>query len=195
MVLGAVGADDLVERAKAGDADALERIVILHAPRVSGLLVRLLGRREDLEDLVQNVFLELCRALPKFRGDSQLSTFIGGITVRIARRAMRPTPWWTRRAPMPADPISTAPSPEEGSIDRERMRRLHVALSAIAPKKRIAFVLSQIEGMSTEEIAAAMDASIDATRARIYHAKKELRASAARDPYLRELALGDDDAR
>jgi RNA polymerase sigma-70 factor, ECF subfamily len=176
-----------LEKARAGDPDVLEQIVLMHAPRISGLLVRLLGPRQDLEDLVQTVFLEMCRSLPKFRGESQLSTFIGGITVRVARRAMRPVLWWSRRAPMLAEPISSEPSPEQGSIDRERLRRLHTALEKIAPKKRIAFILSELEGMPLEQIAEAMDASIDATRARIYHAKKELRARAGRDPYLKEL--------
>jgi RNA polymerase sigma-70 factor, ECF subfamily len=186
---------DLIDRAKAGDPDALEQIVLLHAPRISGLLVRLLGPRQDLEDLVQNVFLELCRSLPKFRGDSKLSTFIGGITVRIARRAMRPVLWWTRRSPLVEEPISEAPSPEQGSIDRERLRRLHAALERIAPKKRIAFILSEIEGMPLDQIAETTGASLDATRARIYHARKELRAKAGRDPYLSELLGGDDESR
>jgi RNA polymerase sigma-70 factor (ECF subfamily) len=186
-------AADLVERAKAGDPDALEQIVLMHAPRISGLLVRLLGPRQDLEDLVQNVFLELCRSLPSFRGDSKLSTFIGGITVRIARRAMRPVLWWSRRSPMLAEPISSSPSPEQGSIDRERLRRLHTALERIAPKKRIAFILAELEGMPLEQIAETTGASIDATRARIYHARKELRARADKDPYLKELLGGADD--
>ncbi len=186
-------APDLVERAKAGDPDALRTIVKAEAPRISGLLIRILGPRSDLEDLVQNVFLEMCRALPKFRGESSLSTFVGGITVRIARRAMRPAPWWTRRGPMPEDPVAHDPSPEQGSIDRERMRRLHAALERLSAKKRIAFLLSELEGMSMEEIAATMNASVHATRARVRHAKKELRARAGRDPYLKELLEGADE--
>lgn len=188
-------APDLIARAKSGDPDALETIVLTHAPRISGLLLKLLGPRQDMEDLVQNVFLEMCRAMPKFRGESSLSTFIGGITVRIARRAMRPVLWWTRRAPMPEEPISNTPSPEESAIDRQRLLRVHAALERVGPKKRIAFILSELEGMSVQQIAELTGTSVDATRARIHHARKELRARAERDPYLRELLGGDDDAR
>jgi RNA polymerase sigma-70 factor, ECF subfamily len=186
-------AADLVLRAKSGDTRALDAIVRAEAPRVAGLLVRLLGPRQDLEDLIQTVFLEMCRALPRFRGESKLSTFIGGITVRVARRAMQPTPWWSRRAPMPAEPVADRPSPEQESFDREQLRRARAALDRLAPKKKIAFMLFEFEGMEVEEIAETVGASVDATRARIYHARKELRARAGKDPYLKELLQGEDD--
>src|SRR6185436_12549426 len=75
---GGIGA--LVMRARAGDASALESVVRQQLPRVERLLRRLLGHRADMDDLVQTVFLEMCRALPGFRGDSSFSTFVGGIT-------------------------------------------------------------------------------------------------------------------
>src|SRR5690349_1435221 len=81
----------LVLNAQAGDARALDALVRGHVQLVQRLLTRILGPRQDLDDLVQMTFLETLRALPGFRGDSALSTFIAGIAVRIARRAMRPT--------------------------------------------------------------------------------------------------------
>src|SRR5688500_13983773 len=80
-----------VARAREGDARALDWLVRSQWDRVERLLRRILGPRQDLEDLVQNTFLETLRALPSYRGESALSTFVAGIAVRVARRAMRPS--------------------------------------------------------------------------------------------------------
>jgi RNA polymerase sigma-70 factor, ECF subfamily len=186
----------LEARARKGDPDALDRIVRAELPRVERLLLRILGPRHDLEDLVQTVFLETCRALPGFRGESQLSTFVGGITVRVARRAMRSSPWWRRRGPMPEEePASPSPSPDSRAMAKEQLRRTRLALEKINPKKRIAFLLWALEGLSFEEIAALTESSVPATRSRIFYAQKELKKKAEHDPYLRDLIGDDDDGR
>ncbi len=182
-----------IEAAKAGDPTALEAIARSELPRVTRLLRRLLGPREDLEDLVQTVFLELCRALPRFRGDSALSTFVGGITVQVARRAMRPTAWVRFRSEADTEPTSRE-RPDHGATRAEQVRRIRAVLEDIAPKKRIAFSLWAFEGMDVRAIAKMTGASVSATRSRIFYAQKALKAEAAADPYLRELLEGVDDA-
>lgn len=181
---------DLVARAQEGDPAALSEIVRAEAPRVARLLGRILGPRQDLEDLVQNVFLETCRALPRFKGNSQLSTFIGGITVRVARRALRPTAYDRSKTVLLEEPAATSMSLDEQAALRERMRRLYRSLERLSEKKRIAIILYAFEGMSVEEIAETMGATVFATRARIQYAKKELKKRAEREPYLRELLEG-----
>ncbi|MBI4820020.1 MAG: sigma-70 family RNA polymerase sigma factor [Deltaproteobacteria bacterium] len=178
---------ELIDLARRGDPDALEAIARRELPRVQRLLIRLLGPRSDHEDLVQIVFLELCRALPGFRGESKLSTFIGGITIRVARRAMRPTAWGRRRTELPEDVESSAAGPEALVSAAQELARVQRALEKIAPKKRVAFLLWAVEGMTVEEIAEATGAGVAATRSRIYYAQKELRAKAERDPALKEL--------
>jgi RNA polymerase sigma-70 factor (ECF subfamily) len=173
------------------DGVALDQIVRRQMPQVERLLLRILGPREDLEDLVQTVFLELCRALPRYRGSAPLSTFIGGITVRVARRAMRPPAFFRRRGPMTEEPTAIGTDPERTVTDQERMRRLRTALAKIGPKKRIAFALWAFDGMAVEEIAAVMGSTVAATRSRIHHAQRELRALAKRDPWLREALEGE----
>lgn len=179
-----VSVDDAARR---GDPDALEAIAVRELPKVERLLIRLLGPRADLEDLVQTVFLEACRALPGFRGESTLSTFIGGITVRVARRAMRPQAWWRRRGAMPEDVLDPRGGPDDSSHQAEQLRRARQALEKISAKKRIAFLLWALDGMSFEEVAKITGASLSATRSRIFHAQRELRKRAAHDPYLAEL--------
>ena len=182
----------LVAHARAGDRAALETLVRQELPRVERLLRRMLGRRGDMEDLVQNVFMELFRALPGFRGESSFSTFVGGITVRIAMRAMRPSAWWRLRGDMPEQVPTASADPARAAVASEQLRRVHDALQRISPKKRIAFSLWALEGMEVENVAETMGASVAATRSRIFYAQKELKAVAADDPYLREL-IGEPD--
>lgn len=168
----------------------LEAVVRSELPRVERLLLRILGPRRDLEDLVQTVFLELCRALPTHRGDSSVSTFVGGITVNVARRAMRRSAFFTRRGPMPEHAVAPGGAPDEDAAAREQLARVRAALEGIGPKKRIAFALWAFDGMDVGEIAEVMGASVAATRSRIHYAQKELRQKASRDPILRELIEG-----
>jgi RNA polymerase sigma-70 factor (ECF subfamily) len=185
--------DPFVERLRAGDPAALERLARQEAPRVARMLGSMLGARADIEDLVQIVFMEACKALPGFRGQSAVSTFIGGITIRVARRAMRPTAWIRRRSYEDVEPVEHA-DPERAAYRAAQLRRLHRALETIAPKKRVAFLLWALEGMDVAAIAALTDASVAATKSRIFYAQKELQRIAARDPHLRGLLAGGDDA-
>jgi RNA polymerase sigma-70 factor (ECF subfamily) len=174
---------------RAGDPGALEKLARAEAPRVAGLLRSLLGPRADIEDLVQTVFLETCRALPGFRGDSAVSSFVGGITVRVARRAMRPSLWTRLRAESTSEPAARD-NPEQAAQQSEQLRRVHAALERLTSKKRAAFLLWALEGMEVPAIAALMEASVPATKSRILYAQRELRQRAERDPYLCELLGG-----
>lgn len=180
----------IVERARRGDGAALEMIVRAEAPRVERLLLRLLGPRQDLDDLMQSVFVELCRALPAYRGESALSTFVGGIAVRVARRGMKGSAWSRRRRDLDSEPPSPGSNQSAAYEAGEQLRRTRRLLEKIAPKKRVAFMLWALEGMEVEEVAELTDASVSATRSRIFYAQKELRKLAAKDPYLRELVGG-----
>jgi RNA polymerase sigma-70 factor (ECF subfamily) len=165
---------DLVRRAKAGDGRALRALAERELPRVERLLGRILGPRPDFEDLVQTVFLEMCRALPSFREESRFSTFVGGIAVRVARRALRPSAYESRRGPMPLELVDGARSPEVSASANERLALLHRALDQLTPKKRVAFTLWALDGRSPEEIAELTGSKTHTVRSRIYHARHEL---------------------
>jgi RNA polymerase sigma-70 factor (ECF subfamily) len=183
------GSDPWIAQLRAGDAAALERLARQEAPRAARLLGSMLGPRQDMEDLVQTVFLEACRALPGFRGDSSVSTFIGAIAIRVARRAMRPSAWVRRRSWEMPEPIAFS-DPERGAQNAEQLRHVRRALEAVAVKKRVAFLLWAVEGMDVPAIATLTGASVAATKSRIFYAQRELQQRAARDPVLRELLKG-----
>jgi RNA polymerase sigma-70 factor (ECF subfamily) len=182
----------LVARAQAGDPAALKALVRAEGPKVAGLLVRILGPRQDLEDLVQTVFLELCRALPGFRGESSLSTFVGGITVRVARRARRPSAWQRRCTEWPAEePRSEDPDAEAQLRARRQLRRLHLLLEDIPEKKRIAFLLWAVDGRTAEEVAEMTRCTLSTARKRIYDVRGQLRRRAQEDPELRHWVIDE----
>ena len=182
-----------IARLRARDPAALDELARREARMVARLIQRLLGPRGDIEDLVQTVFLEACRAFPSFRGESSARTFLGAIAVRVARRAMRVPAGARLRAPMPSEPPGPGAGPHRDAVAAEQMRRLRAALDRIAPKKRIAFVLWALEGMAPERIADITGASLPATRSRIFYAQKELRALAVEDESLRDLVHGGGD--
>jgi RNA polymerase sigma-70 factor (ECF subfamily) len=176
-----------VERAQRGDPVALDWLVRAHWDRVQRLIIRMFGPRQDLEDLVQTTFLEALRALPSFRRESSLATFICGIAVRVVMRARRPGKVTRGSLSLEVrDELSSSAPPADAELERaEALRRLQVILGKVSLPKRMAFMLWAVEGMPVENVAEAMQASVSATRSRIFYAQKAIKASAARDPYLR----------
>lgn len=182
------GEDEWVRRAQRGDPEALGWLVRTHGPRLQRMFLRVFGSRDDLEDLVQNTFLELLRALPGFRHESAFSTFLTGIGVRVGRRALRPGRVMQKSVDLDraAHVQHGASAPDERARASELLRRVHLLLEDVAEPKRVAFLLWAVEGLPPAEVAEAMQASLSATRSRIFYAQKELMTAAQRDPYLRE---------
>ena len=180
--------EDWIRRAQRGDPEALTWLVRAHGPRLQRLFLRVFGSRNDLEDLVQTTFLELLKALPGFRHESSFPTFLTGIAVRVGRRALRPARVIRQAVDLErADHVEHgASAPDEQARASELLRRVHDLLAEVTEPKRVAFLLWAVEGLPPAEVAVAMDASLSATRSRIFYAQKELLAAAQRDPYLRE---------
>ena len=101
-----------IERARAGDREAFERLMETHLERVWGLVWRVLRHREDTEDVVQEVFLTAWRSLPGFRGDASLATWLGRIAVTRALNHLDRGGEKVRRGSvsLSAEPDETAPS-------------------------------------------------------------------------------------
>lgn len=176
-----------VERVCRGEPAAVDWMVRSHWERVQRLILRMGGARQDLEDLVQTTFLETLRALPSFRRESALATFISGIAVRVVLRARRPSK--VARSALPLERAgeleSVQPGPDVEYERSEALQRLHTILERISEPKRVAFLLWAVEGIAVEEVARAMSASLSATRSRIFYAQKAIKAAVGRDPWLR----------
>jgi len=179
--------DPRLDALRAGDAAALSSVLAELLPRVRAWLHRLLGPRADLDDATQEALTELALALPRFAGDSALSTYAHRITVRTAYR------FFGRVAETPLELVPPAVEeldPESRAMAREALRRLYRALRRLPPNRRVAFVLCAIEGMAPAEAALVEGVSATAMRSRLMHARAELERMLAHDPYVGALVRG-----
>jgi RNA polymerase sigma-70 factor, ECF subfamily len=173
----------LVAAARGGDATAFTGIFRAHAGRVHVHLKRLLGPVPDRDDLVQQVFVALHRALPSFRGDSALATFIHRITVNAATDYLRSRRRHARAVPHAAEAAGDAATfaGADQVAARHELERLWRLLDRLSVKKRIAFVLVAVEQRTAAEAAALVGASEDAVKQRVLAARRELLALMERE--------------
>jgi RNA polymerase sigma-70 factor (ECF subfamily) len=168
--------DDLAIAAATGDAAAFGELYARYAQRVFARITRLIGPGPDREDVLQQVFLELHRSLPRFRAESTVSTFLYRITINVAFNHLRRR----RRRPAEYDAaeldelVDGAPTPEERARRREELGQIFALLEHIKPAKRIAFVLVAVEGLSLDEAAELVGAHPEAVKQRVLHARREL---------------------
>jgi RNA polymerase sigma-70 factor, ECF subfamily len=169
-----------------GDRSAERMLFRREYPRVNATVFRLLGSSRDADDLVQETFIAVFRALPKFRGESKLSTWIDRIAVRVvfAHIAAR------KRLPIPLEVVpeieDRAAGLGERAHAREGLRRLYEALGRLKPEARTAFALYAIDGRTIAEVAELTDTSVIAAKLRIWRARRDIEKRAAKDPILAE---------
>jgi RNA polymerase sigma-70 factor (ECF subfamily) len=183
--------DDVVRRAAAGEPEAFRTLFVRHKSDVARLVYRMLSAPADLEDVVQEVFVQVFRSLKDFRGQAKFSTWLHRVTVNVVlmhRRSARSRPVLAEELPgeLVADDHQTLP--DEDVDRRERMRAFQRLLAKLAEKKRVVFVLHELEGMSPAEIADVVGAPVLTVRTRLFYARRELEAMLAEEPTLAGLA-------
>ena len=164
----------LVDRIKKDDVLAFEELYRLTRDDVARILFHLVGHRPDLEDMIQETYLRLLKAVPGFRGDSQFRTFLYRVCANVALMNLR---WWRRRredltAELP-EGIDFGEDPERAAQAAQASRLVHRALEKLTAKKRIVFVYHELCGMGPEEIAQATGVSYNTVRSRLHHARIE----------------------
>jgi RNA polymerase sigma-70 factor (ECF subfamily) len=153
-------------------ADArFNEVFAAHRSKVLALCLHLTGRRAEAEDAVQETFLAVHRALPEFRGESQISTWIYRIAVRSALsvRAKRRV-----SEPIPEELPDSAPLPDEAADARRSTERLAVALESLGAEHRAVLSLFAVEGLSHSEIAAVLGIPEGTVWSRLHLARKQL---------------------
>ena len=175
---------ELAQRAASGDRAAQRELFVAQRVNVHHALYRILGSNRELEDLLQDAFIEIFRALPSFRGDSTLSRWCQTIAVRVAYLAI------SRRRPPAVDlALVEEVLPSDADVRRhlivrEAARRLYAALDRIEAKQRIAFALAAIDGKSLAEVAELTESSLFAVKTRVWRARRELMRRAGKDAVL-----------
>lgn len=144
-------------------------------------LFRILGSNQDMEDALQETYLEVFRSMERYAARSSLLTWCCAIGAHVALKHLR-----SRKGTVELHDDLPAPEPsaERVVLARAAARRLYVALDRIDPTQRVAFALAVVDGRSLQEVAELTDASLSAVKTRVWRARKELDRLAARDPVL-----------
>jgi RNA polymerase sigma-70 factor, ECF subfamily len=186
---------ELARRAATGERAAQRALFLEQRANVHRALFRILGSNRDLEDLVQDAFIEIYRALPSFRGDSTLGRWCQTIAVRLAYLAISRRRPPTVELSLVEDIVASDADVRRSVQLREAARRLYAALDRIDAKQRIAFALAVIDGKSLAEVAELTGSTMFAVKTRVWRARRELMRRAHKDAvlstYLDELQGGE----
>ena len=185
--MAAKGGDQvLVERAKRGDRHAFDLLVLKYQQKIVNLVMRYVLDPAEALDVSQEAFIKAYRALPRFRGDSAFYTWLYRIAINTAKNYLESL----RRKPVEYDLDAQDPvyaerhaqlrddETPEGVAMQEQLRSvLEQAIAALPEELRTAIMLREIEGLSYEEIATAMECPIGTVRSRIFRAREALDAA------------------
>ena len=180
------GLSDLIRRAASGDRRAFDRLVVVKRERVVRTAYQVTGDLEDARDVAQSVFLRLWRVLPRFDPGQRFDTWLYRITVNAAIDLLRTRGPKGMLQPLPEDPSVLEAEGSDGALDAaldlQDVQRAFSRLAArLSPKQRAAFVLREIEGLETVEVARILDVTESTVRNHILQARRTLRAGLERE--------------
>ncbi|PXW97041.1 RNA polymerase RpoE-like sigma-24 subunit [Sphaerotilus hippei] len=178
----------LIERAKRGEVQAFEMLVVKYQRRIERLIGRIIRDTDLVQDVAQETFIRAYRALPKFRGESAFYTWLYRIAVNTAKKAladMRRDPVITESALAssrddddetyrPENGLTDGETPESVLASREIATTVNAAIEALPVDLRQAILLREVEGLSYEEIAEVMACPIGTVRSRIFRAREAI---------------------
>ena len=169
---------ELLSRIAAGDLESLGTLYDRYAGDVRTFLVRLGVPQAELDDVVQQSFLEIVRAAKNFDGRPCARPWLLGVSASMARRNRRSLARTVSRLRLWTKAVEgkSPVTPAESLEGEEAKHRAAAALDALSDRKREAFVLVVLEGASGEEAAAALGVSVNTIWTRVHHARAELRA-------------------
>jgi RNA polymerase sigma-70 factor (ECF subfamily) len=164
----------LVARARAGDTGAFEALYQAHAGRVFALCLRMSGDAHAARELAQDVFVKAWEALPAFRGDAALGSWLHRIAVNVILMQVRSDKRRTSRVTLGDDLEDGGIDGPTHDMDVEQRIDLERAIAALPPGARRVFVLHDVEGYRHEEIARLTGSAEGTLRAQLHRARKLL---------------------
>ena len=189
----------LMERLRRGDKAACAECIERHSPGGYRVALRLTGNEAEAEDVVQETFFSAFKAIDKFEGRSGLATWLYRIAHNAALMRLRRTrpdqvsvddeEVFGEGLPMPAQMHDWCCLPERDLKSSEAREEMEHAILDLPEKLRAVFVMRELEGLSTEETAEALDVSIDVVKVRLHRARLQLRERLS--DYFAELAQAE----
>ena len=191
--------EELVRRAQGGDSGSFNELTRRYTNIVYRILYKILRHEEDTQDALQDTFVSAYRALPRFRQDARFSTWIYRIATNAALMKTRARRTNLVSLDHPTDEPDAksvwelpdfSATPDEEILTDETRRVMEAAIQALPPEQRAAFVLHDIEDLSSAETAEAMGITVSAVNSRLHRARVQLRDRIGRylkqpDPSLR----------
>jgi RNA polymerase sigma-70 factor (ECF subfamily) len=183
----AVPPDDrnLIERARAGDAQAFDELVLRYERKVFNIAMGMVHDADDAKDVSQEVFLKVHQNLGSYEGDAQFSTWLYRVVVNqcIDHLRRRRTPRVEFDETFPAEEAEDASGvsprrlgfdPQRALSDKELRQQIRTALEALSPTHRAVLVMRELEGLSYQEMAEVLGCSIGTVMSRLFHARKRM---------------------
>jgi RNA polymerase sigma-70 factor (ECF subfamily) len=170
----------LVRRAQAGDRRAFDLLVLRYQHRLAKLIARYVRDHSEVMDVAQDSFIKAYRALPNFRGDSAFYTWLYRIAINTAKNHLVSRGRRTLESATDLDDaeqyaenveLHDLATPERLLLRDEIERTVVEAIDELPEDLRMAITLRELEGMSYEDISAAMDCPIGTVRSRIFRAR------------------------
>lgn len=162
----------LIQRAIDGDERAMRQLWSQHAPHIDAVVRRLVGNADDAVDIAQEVRIQIFRALPTYRGDSQFGTWAHRIAVNRTLNALRRT---RRLAKIETDIEEDTASVEHGSERALLAASIEDAAARLSPGARTVFLMHDVEGYTHEEIATALGITAGGSKSQLFKARAKLR--------------------
>ncbi|MGE0792006.1 MAG: RNA polymerase sigma factor [Sandaracinaceae bacterium] len=176
----------LLHAAQAGDRRAFNGLVRLHQRRVFACAVQMLGDGGDADDAVQETFLRAWRAIARFDGRSQLSTWLYRVCVNVCLNHIRKRKRHdaadidSPKVPEPkADPTQGSTDPRHALEVRQLEAQVSVALEGLSESLRTTVIMVLVEGMPQKEVASVLGCSEGTIAWRIHEARRRLRLALA----------------
>ena len=161
-----------IRRAINGDESALRALWVEHAPRLDAVVRRLVGDPDEAADIAQEVWIQIFRALPTWRGDSQFSTWAHRIAVNRTLNALRSVRRLAKLEVVMEDDTASV----EPDVDRSFLAQsIDEAVQKLSPGARTVFVMHDVEGYTPEEIAKELGITSGGSKSQLFKARAKLR--------------------
>jgi RNA polymerase sigma-70 factor, ECF subfamily len=174
---------ELVRRAQGGDKEAFEELVRRHQHRVFAVAGGILRRREDVEDIAQQVFVKAYFSLKRFDQRAAFSTWLYKITVNecwdlLRKKKVRPLVYESDLSEEQAQQFSASERVESGAQDisdkLEAQQQVELLLQGLDERDRMMLVLKEVEGFAIEEIAEILDLNANTVKVRLFRARRRI---------------------
>lgn len=165
-----------VQRAIDGDERALRQLWMENAPHIDAVVLRLCGDRDLAADIAQEVWIQIFRALPSYRGDAQFSTWAHRIAVNRALNALRKVRRLARiEVEVEEESAVAVDNPQTDSERSFVAQSIDQAVSQLSPGARTVFLLHDVEGYTHEEIARELGITSGGSKSQLFKARAKLR--------------------